>query len=171
MPSIHVCSLSRVAATVAASGASHLVTLLNTPVKRPRSIPAERHLHLGIADIISPIRGMTEPAEDHVQRLLDFVGEWDRTQPMVMHCFAGISRSTAGAYIALCHLLPDRSEAEVAQRLRAASAVASPNPRMIELADGIMGRDGRMVAAIEAIGLGALAFESDPFVLPIRDAE
>jgi predicted protein tyrosine phosphatase len=169
MPSIHVCSLSRVEATVAASGASHLVTLLHTPVKRPRSIAAERHLFIGIADIVGPIRGMTEPAERHVHQLLAFVGAWDRTKPMVMHCFAGISRSTAGAFIALCHLLPDRPEAEVAQRLRDASPVASPNPRMVELADRIMGRDGRMVEAVNAIGLGALAFEADPFALPIRD--
>ena len=169
MSSIHVCSLSRVAATVAASEASHLVTLLNTTVKRPRTIPAEKHLHLGIADIVGPVKGMTEPAEDHIHQLLAFIGEWDRANPMVMHCFAGISRSTAGAFIALCHLLRDGSEENVAQRLRAASPVATPNPRMIELADNLMGRDGRMIGAVAGIGLGALAFESEPFALSIQD--
>lgn len=169
MPNIHVCSLAHVAATVAAADASHLVTLLHMPVERPSSIAAERHLYLSMADIVGPTEGLTEPAEDHIRRLLAFVGEWDRSKPMVMHCFAGISRSTAGAYVAACHLLPDVSEGAVARRLRDASPVASPNPRLIEIADKVMGRGGRMVEAVAAIGHGNLAFESDPFVLPLRD--
>lgn len=169
MPSIHVCSLSRVAATVAASEASHLVTFLHMPVERPASIPAERHLYLSMADIVAPSPGLTEPAADHIDRLLAFVGEWDRAKPMVIHCFAGISRSTAGAFVALCHLLPEVPEADLAKRLRKASAVATPNARVVEIADGVMGRGGRMIEAVRRIGAGEMAFESDPFVLPLKE--
>ena len=169
MPSIHVCSLSRVATTVAASEASHLVTFLHMPVERPASIPAERHLYLSMADIVGPVAGLTEPADDHIHRLLDFVGEWDRARPMVIHCFAGISRSTAGAFVALCHLLPDVPEADLAKRLRNASAVATPNVRIVEIADGVMKRDGRMIDAINKIGPGEISYESEPFVLPLGE--
>lgn len=171
MPSIHVCALAHVASTVEKSGASHLVTLLHdgSKLKRPESISADRHLFLGVADIIAPIRGMTEPAENHVRQLIAFVDSWDRMQPMVIHCFAGISRSTAGAFISLCHLTPKEDEMELAQRIRRLSRVASPNPRLVELADAVLGRDGRMVEAIRSIGIGALAFRTKPFELPIGD--
>lgn len=173
MPSIYVCSLSQVAATVAKSGASHLVTLLHngSRLRRPESIAADKHLFLGVADIVAPLRGMAEPAESHVRELTAFVDGWDRTKPMVVHCFAGISRSTAGAFISLCYLAPDRDEQQIAQQLRQASAVASPNRRLIEVADDVLGRNGRMVDAIRSIGLGALAFRGKPFALPIEDNE
>ena len=75
MPRIHVCSLSRMSATVAAAGASHLVTLINsgTPVERPGSIPAERHLMLGVSDIVAPIEGLVPPTEHHIRDLVAFV--------------------------------------------------------------------------------------------------
>lgn len=170
MPRIHVCSLSRLQATVAGSGASHLVTLINegTPVPRPASIPAERHLFLGFNDIIAPLDGMTPPGEEHIHRFLAFIDGWDRRAPIVVHCFAGISRSTAGAFIALCALAPKQDEHGIAHRLRQASAIATPNQLMVRLADGVLGRGGRMVAAIDAIGRGADAFEGQPFNLAVE---
>ena len=54
----------------------------------------------------------------------------------------------------------------LAQRLRAASPTATPNGRLIETADALLGRGGRMRAAIAAIGMGALAYEGEPFHLP-----
>ncbi|MHA1559980.1 MAG: tyrosine phosphatase family protein [Alphaproteobacteria bacterium] len=171
MPSIHVCALAHVASTVETSGATHLVTLLHdgSKLKRPQSISADRHLFLGVADIIAPIRGMTEPSENHVRRLISFVDNWDGAHPMVIHCFAGISRSTAGAFIALCHLAPEKDEMELAQRIRQSSKVASPNTRLVELADGVLDRKGRMVEAIRSIGNGTLAFRTKPFELSIGD--
>jgi predicted protein tyrosine phosphatase len=171
MPSIHVCALAHVASTVETSGASHLVTLLHdrSRLKRPDSISTDRHLFLGVADIIAPIRGMTEPAESHVRQLIAFVDNWDGAQPMVIHCFAGIRRSTAGAFISLCHLAPEKDAMELAHRIRRLSKVVSPNPRLVELADGVLGRNGRMVEAIRSIGTGALAFRTKPFEVPIGD--
>ncbi len=167
MPRIHVCSLSRIADTATETAASHLVSLVNegTEVVRPASIAAERHLFLGIADIIEPIDGMVTPTEAHVQRLLDFVETWDRQQPLLIHCFAGISRSTAAAFISLCAVEPARSEIEVAARLRAASPFATPNGLLILHADRLLNRKGRMVAAIGSIGRGEMAYEGNPFHL------
>jgi predicted protein tyrosine phosphatase len=87
---------------------------------------------------------------------------------MVIHCYAGISRSTASAYAAACAVNPDRDEMEIAQNLRRASRTAMPNSLIVALADDILGREGRMIAAIEAIGPGDLAMEADPFVLDVR---
>ena len=166
---IHVCSLAKLEETVARSGAERVLSLLaaGTEVTRPASISRENHLHLVMHDIAVAQDGMTMPGEDHVHNLLDFARKWDRAKPMVVHCYAGISRSTASAYIIAAALAPKRDEMELAQTLRKLSPSATPNPRLIAVADTLLSRQGRMIEAIEAIGRGADAFEGTPFVLKI----
>ncbi|MBA1139219.1 tyrosine phosphatase family protein [Mesorhizobium neociceri] len=166
---IHVCSLAKLEETVARSGAERVLSLLaaGTEVTRPTSISRENHLHLVMHDIAVAQDGMTMPGEDHVRNLLAFARKWDRAKPMVVHCYAGISRSTASAYIIAAALAPKRDEAELAQTLRKLSPSATPNPRLIAVADTLLSRQGRMIEAIEAIGRGADAFEGTPFVLKI----
>ncbi|ESY23861.1 MULTISPECIES: tyrosine phosphatase family protein [unclassified Mesorhizobium] len=166
---IHVCSLAKLEETVARSRAERVLSLLaaGTEVTRPASISRENHLHLVMHDIAVAQDGMTMPGEEHVRNLLDFARRWDRAKPMVVHCYAGISRSTASAYIIAAALAPKRDEAELARTLRKLSLSATPNPRLIAVADALLGREGRMIEAIEAIGRGADAFEGTPFVLKI----
>ena len=166
---IYVCPLSKVEQTVSKTGAGRLLSLLSagTDMVRPASIAPENHLHLVMHDIAEMQDGMTVPGEAHVRRLIDFALAWDRSAPMVVNCYAGISRSTASAYIIASALSPSRDEQELAQTLRWLSPPATPNPRLVAIADAILEREGRMVAAIKAIGRGADAFEGTPFGLEI----
>ncbi len=166
---LYVCPLSQLARVVSITGARHIVTLINadTPVARPLSVAPENHLFLGFNDIVSDEPGMTPPGADHVEQLLGFVGRWPREKPLVIHCFAGISRSTAAAFITACALSPERDEAEIAQTLRRTAPSATPNARLVALADRQLGREGRMSAAIAAIGRGRDAFEGNPFRLDL----
>jgi len=169
MASLHVCPLSRLPETLAATGADHLVTLVRhgTPVERPPGIRAERHLVVGVSDIVAPLTGHVLPGEAHIAPLIAFARAWDRHRPLLMHCYAGISRSTAAAYIAACALNPERDEAALARELRRAAPSATPNPLFVEIADRLLGRAGRMSAGITAIGRGAEAFEGIPFRLDL----
>jgi predicted protein tyrosine phosphatase len=164
---IVVCSLARLAETVKQHGARHVVTLLKDGDKVfcPEGVGAEDHLWLSMDDIANEIDGMVPPGEAHVAKLIEFLKRWDRKNPLVMHCFAGISRSSAAAFIAACVAEPNKDEAELARRIRAASPTASPNPRLVALADKQLGRQGRMVKAIAEIGPGHMAYEAEPFVL------
>ncbi len=90
------------------------------------------------------------------------------SQPMLIHCWAGISRSSATAYILACERNPDVAEGAIANHLRATSPIANPNLRLVALADDMMGRQGRMIDAVRAIGAGELAMENQPFELPAR---
>ncbi|MDQ0470533.1 tyrosine phosphatase family protein [Labrys wisconsinensis] len=166
---IHVCSLARLEAVVAETGARHLVTLINaaTPVTRPASISPANHLFLGMNDIPEPMEGHVAPGEEHLEQLLAFLAGWDRTSPLVVHCWAGVSRSTAAAYVAACALDPARDEMEAALALRRASPTATPNPRIVALADARLNRGGRMIAAIAAIGRGADCHEGTPFAYEV----
>ena len=166
---IHVCSLARLYATIDETGARHIVTLLRLTdrVERPVHIVPENHLVLAVDDISEPAEGFNCPAEEHVARLIEFAGAWDRATPMVVHCFAGISRSTAGAFVAACAINPERDELQIAQAIRRASKTAQPNARIVSIADRLLKRDGRMVRAIETLGPADMATEGIPFRLDI----
>ena len=167
---IYVCSLPRLRQTVEETGARHVITLMKdiSRVERPAAIDAKNHLHIQVDDIVCPMDGYSHPCEDHVARLMHFVKDWDRGAPMVIHCYAGISRSTASAYAAACALSPGRGEMAIAQDMRRASRTAMPNSLIVSLADRILGRQGRMIAAIESIGPGEMAYEADPFRLDLK---
>jgi predicted protein tyrosine phosphatase len=170
MPRLHVCSLALIAETVVKTGARSLVTLLSpgTEVQRPMHILPERHLHLAVSDIVEATPGQVLPEATHLDELLKFVYAWDHAEPMLIHCFAGVSRSTAAVYIAVCALAPKRDEFNVARSLRAASPTASPNTLLVALADDALGRGGRMREAIAEIGRGRECFEGEPFALELN---
>ncbi|MDY8109551.1 tyrosine protein phosphatase [Fulvimarina sp. 2208YS6-2-32] len=165
-----VSSLADMPVTVARHGARDLLTLINADsvVPRPETIAEERHLFLGFNDIVTPIEGLSPPMENHVRDLIAFGSRWDRDRPLVVHCFAGISRSTAAAYILAISLNPALEEMALARELRARAPSATPNARLVGFADEILGRKGRMVEAIRSIGRGADAFSGTPFVLPLE---
>jgi predicted protein tyrosine phosphatase len=169
MSFIHVCSLARIDAAVEETGARSMVTLLQagTAMVRPSPINLDRHLFLALSDIIEPIDGHILPDAEHVQRLLDFAKTWDRVAPLLIHCFAGVSRSTAAAFISACALNPQRQEVEIARAIRSASPTATPNARLVALADAILNRGGRMNEAIALIGRGESCTEGIPFSLAI----
>jgi predicted protein tyrosine phosphatase len=114
------------------------------------------------------MHGQVLPEASHLDDLLEFVQAWDRTAPLLIHCFAGVSRSTAAAYIAACALAPERDEFAIAGALRTASPTASPNTLLVALADGKLGRRGRMSEAIATIGRGEACFEGAPFTLELN---
>jgi predicted protein tyrosine phosphatase len=166
---LYVCSLARVIATARESGARSLVTILTAgaSMARPRDIDPRRHLRIAVSDIDAPLDGHILPACEHIHSLLAFLEGWDRKEPMLIHCYAGVSRSPAAAFIAACALAPDRAEIDHARELRRASPTATPNRRFIALADRLLKRDGRMVEAITHIGRGAECAEGTPFWLEL----
>ena len=124
------------------------------------------HLQVPIHDITQDVGDWRAPGAQDAERLIRFVETWDRSAPMLIHCWAGISRSTASAFITACVHNPSTDEGEIAEALRAASPTAFPNPRLIAHADAMLGRNGRMARAIAGIGKGQLAEEAQPFFIP-----
>lgn len=165
-----VCGLADLPGVISARRPSHVVTLLDptTLIPTPAGIAPERHLQLGVNDIAQPMEGMTAPQEDLVTRLLDFASSWDETAPMVVHCWAGVSRSTASAFTLACARSPEADEAQIAWTLRSLAPHAYPNRRIVALADDMLGRGGRMVDAITAIGGNGYVSLGAPFDFAAR---
>ena len=166
---IIVCPLSKVQPLVDEHGVSHVVSLLGpeTPHRSFDGVETERHLRLTFHDIVLPADGYTPPRAADAERLVGFLQTWDRAAPMLIHCWAGISRSTASAYTAMCLFNPKADEEELAWRLRQASGSATPNRLIVSYTDQLLGRNGRMVRAVDKIGRGADAFEGKPFFLDV----
>jgi len=166
---IHVCSLARLHETVATTGARHVVSLLahDANLTCPATIAPENHLWLQLHDISAPQEGYVAPQIEHVEKLIAFVQRWPRQQALVIHCYAGVSRSSAAAFTAVCALSPESDERAIATALRRASSTATPNIRIVGIADQLLARRGRMVSAVEAIGAGVVAPEEEPFRLQL----
>jgi predicted protein tyrosine phosphatase len=165
---IIVCPLHAASSLVVSRKASHAISLLSpeTPFPQFNLLSDKRHLKLSLHDVTISAPGIEAPRANDAQRLVDFIEEWDVTAPMLIHCWAGISRSTASAFTAMC-MKRDEPEDQLAWELREASASATPNLLLISHVDNILGRNGRMVEAIKAIGRGADAFEGKPFEIKV----
>jgi predicted protein tyrosine phosphatase len=166
---IHVCSLAALPSTVKDTGASHVLTVMANvaQVQRPVSVLPANHLKVQMDDITEAAEGFIAPSDLHIEQVLNFVRGWNRDAPLVVHCYAGISRSTASAFAAVCMLNPHRDEISIARLIRAASPIASPNRLIVGLADKALGREGRMLRALDDMGPGSMMVEGRPFRLDL----
>ncbi|AYD00328.1 tyrosine phosphatase family protein [Neorhizobium sp. NCHU2750] len=158
MSTIVVCPLASIAETAVRHGAREMVSLIaeKQDFHRPGVIRAERHLKLQMNDIgFAGTGGLIAPSEKHVAELIGFVRQWDQSAPLIVHCWMGVSRSPAAAAIAILALNPQEDDLDLARRLRKAAPHATPNTRLIEIGDQMLGRGGRLIAAMKSIGRGA----------------
>lgn len=165
-----VCGLAEVPGLIAARAPSHIITLLDSAsmIATPKGLPPERHLKLSVNDIAEPMEGLVLPSEDLVRSLLAFGRTWDESAPMIVHCWAGISRSSASAFVLACDRNPGVDERAIALTMRQRAKHAYPNRRIVALADDLLCRRGRMVDAVEAMGDYEYSGVGVPFDFAVR---
>ena len=158
---IYVCSLHEMPSHARLLRPRYLVSLVQPEFQPPTpdEVSVEHHLRIAVDDVSQQAWGAVVPEEEHVQNLVTFLDQRNRDEGVLIHCYAGISRSTAAALIALA-LDMDGREMEAAQVLRRAAPHARPNERIVALADGLLGRQGRLVAARLAMGEATPAYEA-----------
>ena len=162
-----VCALADLDGGLAAHRPDGVVSLLS-PTQEPPSIAGGApRLALRFHDIAEPTEGLSAMSPDQAAELLAFGAGFGEGATLLVHCWMGISRSPAAAFALACAAAPTRDETEIAQALRLASPTATPNPRLVALADEQLGRRGRMRRAIAALGRGADAASAAPFVLAV----
>ncbi|MEO0497544.1 MAG: tyrosine protein phosphatase [Pseudomonadota bacterium] len=158
MPAILVCPLAQVKGAVSAHGVRQMISLLSADMTPPAppNIAVTDRLSLSFNDLSEPKQGYRAPSAEDMDALLHFgVQQWRLDAPLLIHCWFGVSRSTAAALIVTAAHRPDIAETELAARLRQAAPFATPNPMMIALADTALGRNGRLISAVQTIGRGA----------------
>ena len=169
MPHLLVTPLSGLAGALQEHRPSHLVTLLSPlqMIPTPKGFDRQRHLQLALDDVSDPRMADFPPGREHIDRLLEFSRAWDANSPLVIHCWAGISRSMASAFVVLCDRLGPGSEIEVARAMRRRAPHAQPNLLLVRHADEALGRGGQMTAAVKAMGPSIMMAEGIPTAFPL----
>ena len=169
MPRLLVIPLSALNASIATHRPSHLVSLLSPQhmIATPAGFLPQRHLKLGVNDVADPAAGEHPPARAHIDALLEFARGWDGRSPFLIHCWAGISRSMASAYTVLCDRLGPGREIEIARAIRRRAPHAAPNALLVAHADAALGREGRMIVALNTMGPARMVEEGPLTDLPL----
>ncbi len=135
----------------------------------------DRHMRVEVHDILENMGERDAPCERHVETLVGFLKNWTPDDPLLVHCWAGMSRSTATAYIAACLHNPHADEEIIGKALADASPTAFPNTRIVAIADEMLQRGGRMAKTAEAIRKDEARLteiyrvqEASPFFIPSR---
>ncbi len=169
MSNLFIAPLSALENTLIASRAEWMISL-SAPNKSP-PCPAQitaKHLALEFNDIHTAAPGLLLASEGQINELLDFSKDWNGQGSMLVHCWMGISRSTAAALLIIAQYNSAQNMDTLVDRLRSNSPMATPNKRMIELGDQLLRLDGRLVKAVTRIGRGVEASEGVPFSMPLQ---
>jgi predicted protein tyrosine phosphatase len=150
---IYVCSLREMPEHVRTLRPHRLISLMAAQEQPPTppGLTRDRHLRIEIDDVCGPCPGAVVPCAAHINALLERLDGWSGEPPILIHCVAGVSRSTAAALITAASRAAGR-ELELAQALRQAAPHAQPNSLMITLGDAILGCGGRLIAAVRRMG-------------------
>ena len=151
---IVVAPLHEVQAAIRDWRPSHLISL-GSPGSTVPDVQGIEHLSLTFHDIVAPRAGLQPVTADQVATLLNFARGWSGGSPLLIHCWAGVSRSPAAAYVIACGIAGPDAAVELARRLRVCAPFATPNTRLVALADEQLGAKGAMRRAIRDIGRGA----------------
>lgn len=128
---------------------------------RPPELDEAVHLRVGVHDISERQLGGILIGQRDVEELVEFISRWDPHEgALLVHCYAGISRSTATALIAA--FIKTGDAAWSARALRAAAPHAKPNRRIIALADEVLDQQGALIEAREAMGEAELSLAEGP---------
>ena len=147
------------------AGVTHVLSILDPDFDDPPAFAAfapHRRIALRFHDVIEPEPGRIPPARADVERLLAFGREFVEAPQshLLIHCHAGVSRSTASAALILAQAWPDRPAPAALAAVVSIRPRAWPNLRILELGDALLGRDGEIVAAAAAVYRRVL--ERDP---------
>ena len=126
------------------------ISITDPGVRAPSGFRAvEKKLRLQFIDVRDE-GGMGSPPELlHVKQIVQFTEHIARANgKTLIHCHAGISRSTAAGFIVLAKILGPGNELEALDHILALRSIAYPNQPMIRMADALLERDGAMHAAL-----------------------
>lgn len=141
------------------TGVSHVLSILDPEWPVPEAFGAfgeHAKLELRFHDVIEPDVPATQPpGEEHVSALLAFGRDLTAEPPpeahLLVHCHAGVSRSTAAMALVLAQGLPGIDAERIFAEVLRIREKAWPNLRMVEMGDRLLGRGGALVAAARGL--------------------
>jgi predicted protein tyrosine phosphatase len=145
-------------------GVTHVLSILDPDWPEPGAFQDfDPHFRatLRFHDAIEPGPGVVLPQTPDVDAILAFGRDAGGLSHLLIHCHAGISRSTAAMLMILAQAYPRETEDAIVDRLLEIRPQAWPNSRMIGFADELLGRDGRLSAAVGRVYAARLKTQPD----------
>lgn len=138
--------------------ATHVLSILDPDHPVPEAFGTwheHEKLELRFHDIVVETEGEIAPGEPEVRAILalgrDLIRPGAARARLVVHCHAGISRSTAAMVLVLAQAMPDRPADAILELVHGIREKAWPNLRIVEIGDRLLGRDGSLVRATTAL--------------------
>jgi predicted protein tyrosine phosphatase len=172
---ITVCGIEELDAH-GAIGVSHVLSILDPDHPVPAAFGAfgeHEKRELRFHDIVEETPGRVLPQPEDVEAILalgqSLQSESAETRHLLVHCHAGISRSTAAMVLILAQALPERSAEDVIRMVHGIREKAWPNLRLMEMGDAMLGRGGTLLAATHA--LHRLQMERRPRIVALMETD
>lgn len=148
-----ICGISELSSHCGA-GVTHVLSILDPEAPDPGEFgayPPHDRLTLRFHDIVAPAQGLIAPERKDIEALLGFGRRiaGNPTDHLLIHCHMGVSRSTAAATVLLLQAAPNADEDAALAHMLSIRPQAWPNARMIALADELLRRQGRFIAALD----------------------
>jgi predicted protein tyrosine phosphatase len=156
LPDLTICGLDELG-DHSARAVTHVLSILDPNWPEPEAFwtyDPHHRIEMHFNDAIEPGPGIELPQARHVEEILAFGNTFQRDLAarreahLLIHCHAGISRSTAAMTALLTQADPEETEERIFERLVAIRPKAWPNSLMIGFADDLLGRGGRLTAAL-----------------------
>jgi len=156
LPDLTICGLDELG-DHSARAVTHVLSILDPNWPEPEAFFAYDPHHrteMHFSDAIEPGPAIVLPQAHHVEEILAFGANFQRDLAargeghLLIHCHAGISRSTAAMTTLLVQADPEATEERIFERLVAIRPKAWPNSRMIGFADDLLGLGGRLTEAL-----------------------
>ena len=145
---LEICDLATVR-SLDLSQYSGVITIEEPDTEDPFRTDVVPQLVLQFHDIDMTMLGYVEPEPEHVQQALTFAQEIDG--PLLVHCRAGVSRSTAIALAIAAVRLGAGNERQACEWLQQTYPQAQPNRLIVFLADEVLKRNCSLCSAVKQV--------------------
>ncbi len=154
---ITVCGLDELA-DHAGARVSHVLSILDPEWPIPEALGTygeHKKLELRFHDVIGEEPGRVAPSETHVEQLLAFGRDLGRepgsTAHLLVHCHAGVSRSSASMALLIAQGRSEQPGQAIFAEIRRIRPQIWPNLRIVEMGDRMLGRNGDLVTATHGV--------------------
>lgn len=157
---IYVCNMRELEEHAVSLAPDRLISVVGAAYQPPTPLGLDPGAHLRVScdDIVEPAPLEVAPDRRHIEQIIAFARDWDPAGKILVHCYAGISRSTAAALIVYCAHFPE-TVGRATGHLRRTASYARPNALIVALGDELLGMNGRLVEAVRSMGPASFAME------------